>query len=104
MENESIIILSGLFGGGGLVSVMLKWITGQLTKAIEAVQESVKAVSLMQVELYKLFLAHDAQIRGINPTAGKDDQERHSEAAKNYYKLRESLESIELSIKNNGNK
>jgi len=118
------VLVTSLLGSGGLVSIMMKWIMGSLTTNIKdmnssivksfqdmnksvvdsfkqmnsSVSESIKHLTLMQTELYKLFLAHDAQVRGINPSAGGDQNERESMALREYKKLHESLDNIAKSI------
>ena len=101
MESEGIYLLSAIIGSGGMMSIMLKWITGRLTDGIDKVNQSIQTLTLTQMELYKLFLAHDAQVRGINPSTGEDQKSRDTEAEKNFRNLNHSIENLTKIIESN---
>jgi len=98
LENEGIYIISSIIGSGGLVSVMMKWIMGQLTSTIEKVNKSLHTVILTQIQMQKLLISHDAQVRGINPTTGENQEDRDREAVRIYNQVIQSIDDLEKTI------
>ena len=98
-----LFIVVAVFGSGGLVSVLLKWITGRLTNSILEIEKSLKALTVAQLEFFKLLATHDAQARGIVTTTGDTQAERDTEALRQYKQVMESYQGlknvIEASIK-----
>ena len=81
-----------------IASWLVHYVTVQLTKAISELTTQVVLLQQLTVELFQVLLTHDAQVRGVNPSAGKDSTEAAQIASKFYQAIDERLERIEAQI------
>lgn len=84
---------------GSTFLMLVRWLISRLT---EDVGESVKAVwslHMLIMELYKLILSHDAQVRGINPLADVQASENLSLAVSEYKKILDRISRMESIVK-----
>ena len=78
-----------------VASFLIWWLTSSMKKAIDANTIATINSQLMLIELIKIVMVHDAQIRGVNPTAGKDATEAHQVAAQVYQQTMLRIEHLE---------
>ena len=96
---------------------LLRWIAGSVTKALDSllgaldsipraleqnatviaesqseVQLELRTLMVAIVSLQKMLLAHDLTVRGLNPSAGGDLDERTNQAVRVYQDLQTALE------------
>ena len=97
--------LTELFGSVGelgfiaaIAAFLVYFLTIRLAKTLEDIIKQIVILQLLSNELLQVFHHHDAQIRGVNPTAGKDDTEAQEIATLAYNACEERLKGIELQI------
>lgn len=96
------------FGAVGFLGVafllVMRWMMFSMTKELTGVANAIRTLSLTQLDLHKTLIMHDAQIRGVNPSAGKDLPDSCEKALDEYRKVLAALdgtgEVIKKSIEN----
>ncbi|MEK9752272.1 MAG: hypothetical protein VW338_03545 [Rhodospirillaceae bacterium] len=81
---------------GGLIETGA--LAGVVFLLIQRIERQMRNQNLILVEFMKAFVAHDAQVRGVNPSVG-DDNERCQEAAKNYEQLQRAIDQLREAIR-----
>lgn len=79
--------------------MVIRWLVIRMTDDIKNNTKSLKGLQLAQLELFKALMLHDARVRGVNPTAGKDAEEAHQIAAEEYRVVQASLTHLQEMIK-----
>jgi len=73
---------------------VLYWILNKFSADLRLVAIQMQVVSLILIGFQKQFLLHDAQVRGINPSTGDTEDERHNMALAEYKTLQKGLDSL----------
>jgi hypothetical protein len=99
VSETTIEALIQLGFAGAIGTWLVYWLTTTFKKSLDANTSAVLGVQLMQAEVFKLLIQHDAQIRGVNPSAGVDATDAHEIAAKVYGQVLERVELLEETIR-----
>jgi|TARA_B100000902_G_C26924808_1_gene723477 hypothetical protein len=92
MNIEPFLQLGAVGVLGAAFIIVIRWMLEQMTSKLNDVSIALKAGSLVQLDMHKTLIVHDAQIRGVNPTAGNDVTEMHANALAEYQKVLQSVE------------
>ncbi len=84
--------------GAGFI-ILCRWMTSQMTIQLRDVSNAIRACALTQLDMHRTLITHDAQIRGVNPTAGNDAEEAHTLAEAEYKKILDTLENTSEAIR-----
>ena len=91
------------FGAVGILGLafllVLRWMLNRMSTQLDEVGRSIRVHALTQLDMHRTLIMHDAQIRGVNPTAGEDETDAHRKAADEYTKVLAALESTSETIK-----
>jgi len=88
VDASAFVIISSAF------SAMLYWLMKSLQGAIEHLNRTINANTLTLTTLMQIVIRHDAQIRGINPSAGENTTSRNDEAIRIYAELRQEIAAL----------
>ena len=77
---------------------LIRWLTSTMQDTVKNNSKVVLGLQLYLGELYRLLLQHDAQIRGVNPTAGSDTTEAQRLATEVYNQAVLRLDSLKAQI------
>lgn len=91
--------LSALAVLGTAFLLVLRWMLNQMTSKLSDVANAIRAHSLVQLDMHKTLIKHDAQVRGVNPSVGDDATEAHERAAGEYSGILSTLENTAETIK-----
>ena len=81
-----------------IAAFLVYFLTIRIAQGLDSIIRQVVVLQQLIVELLQMLLHHDAQIRGVNPTAGKDMSDAQETATKFYKALDERFERIESLI------
>lgn len=95
--------LMGNLGGMAIVGagfiLMLKHLLNQQGKTSNEITQAIHTNSLLLLQLQKELLRHDATVRGLNPSVGKDQDERVNQALEIYENIQQEIERTATVIK-----
>lgn len=106
MNSPGTWLQFGAFGVVCTVFIMvMRWLMGRFAERQEEIREEIQlnremflewsaTQTMMTVALQKQLLYHDSQVRGINPTTGKDVDERTRMAYDQYKKIQVTMDEI----------
>lgn len=77
----------------------LHWMTSKMSAELKEQTKTLVILNLSQLETYRLLMMHDSQIRGVNPSAGKDSTEAHTKALSEYQRILAQLNATTEIIK-----
>ena len=77
MESAAIESLVQLGFAVSVAAWLVYWLTGTMKRSIDSLTNSISSLHLLIVDLYMVLITHDAQVRGVNPSAGKDATDAH---------------------------
>lgn len=78
---------------------LLKWVTTSITTRLNSQEQATNNNTLVQLELYRLFLIHDAQTRGVQNRSEEEMTASHRLAFDEYQKINESLSNLKEKLK-----
>jgi hypothetical protein len=73
---------------------LLKWVRDTINSQLTSITAAIRHQSLVNLELYRLFLIHDAQSRGVSTNPDDDMSAAHRLAYDEFQKLNESLSNL----------
>lgn len=79
--------------------LVLRWMLHKMSGQLDDVGKSIRALALVQLDMHKTLIMHDAQIRGVNPSAGKDETDAHATARDEYEKVLAALNATSETIR-----
>jgi len=88
VDASAFVIISSAF------SAMLYWVMRTLQGTIVQLNRTINANTLTLTALMQIVIRHDAQVRGLNPTAGATAEERNEEAIHIYTELRNEISAL----------
>lgn len=77
---------------------LMQWVVRNMTHEFAALRREHHTLQTMVMEDFRLLIMHDAQIRGVNPTSGKDMTESHQKALEVYHRVLSQLDTIEKTV------
>ncbi len=88
----------GTLGGLAVVTTaftaMLKFILGRNAKLQEKIADRLDELTVVIAFQGKQLSAHDAQVRGVNPSTGANKDEQHRLASEEWRKLNASFDEV----------
>jgi hypothetical protein len=78
---------------------LLKWVTVKINSQLAEIGDAISAQALVNLELYRLFLIHDAQTRGVSINPDDEMSASHRLAYDEYQKINESLSNLKDKLK-----
>lgn len=100
----SLSQIIGELGAFGVVAsvllLVIQWMLKRFTEEMRTHSVLLAQINRSQLILTEMLITHDARVRGINPSAGGDQDERDREAIEVYKQLRSKIEQQELDWQN----
>ena len=66
---------------------------------MSSMSNSIWVLTLVQLDMHKTLIRHDAQVRGVNPSAGNDDTDAHNKARQEYEAILETISNTASLVK-----
>jgi len=88
VEGSAFVVLVSAF------SAMLYWMIRSLSVALLKLNSTMNANTLTLTTLMLIVIRHDAQIRGIHPSAGETADARNRDAIRVYTELCTEIENL----------
>lgn len=98
MEPAAFAVLAGTF------VLMIRWMLNQMTSKLREVGESIRICAMVQLDMHKTLIIHDAQIRGVHPAAGVDPTDASLRAHEEYEKVLRAIDATSEVIKQTFNR
>lgn len=100
MQEGGLFMQYGALGMLALAFLLvLKWMLTNQTREMRSITASLYTVALTQVDMHRTLMMHDAQVRGVNPSAGEDMNDAHEKAYEQYTRAIESIDKTAAAIK-----
>lgn len=92
---ETMLLNSGTVGVLGLgMLILLRYVAREHIKAMDRQTKTLSMVTASVIAMEERLMIHDAQVRGINPSAGEDVDERAALAVKTLNSQRRHLRDL----------
>ena len=79
--------------------LLIRWMIHQMSRQLADVSSAIRTQALVQLDMHKTLLIHDAQIRGVNLAPGETATDAHKKAYDEYKKLLATLDGTSETIK-----
>ena len=100
MDHAESILQFGELGvlGIGFLMIVRHMLT-QADKTVNALERSIKSLTLVVLDMHGTLIRHDAQVRGVNPAVGDTDNERFDMAKNEYDAILRAIDNTAEAIR-----
>lgn len=77
---------------------LIWWLVRNINQEFIQIRKQLQALQIMVLEDFRLLIMHDAQIRGVNPSAGSTSEESYQRAKEVYDRVLLQLNNIEHAV------
>mgnify|MGYP003638038315 CR=1 FL=1 len=83
---------------GFVLVLVVRWLINRVSCDLRDAARAIRTLAMTQLDMHDTLLRHDAQIRGVNPTAGDTPAAACIQAAEQYDRILASLESTKAEL------
>tara|TARA_R100001244_G_scaffold786_3_gene1490 strand:+ start:6283 stop:6606 length:324 start_codon:yes stop_codon:yes gene_type:complete len=83
---------------GFVLVLVVRWLINRVSTDLRDAARAIRSLAMTQLDMHDTLLRHDAQIRGVNPSAGENPTAACIQASEQYDRILASLESTKQEL------